>query len=118
MQSSTTLTFQHVPRSPILESDARELGARLQRIDNGIRGCHFTFDGSPDGTAGAPRYAVRIHLSLPGAQIHADSVQRSGAGHGDAHAALREAYGNARRQLEELKRARAQAATGAGRVLP
>jgi hypothetical protein len=48
-------------------------------------------------------FAAKIHLSLPGAQIHAESVGPNGEGHGDVYAALRSAYASASHQLQGLK---------------
>jgi hypothetical protein len=48
--------------------------------------------------------AAKIHVSVPGAQIHADSVNRDGVGHTDVFLALRDAYDSARRQLRDLQR--------------
>jgi len=57
----------------------------------------------PSGTADDPQFMVRIHLCLPHARIHADNILPNGAGHADVHSALREAYGNARRQLQTFR---------------
>ncbi|MGO9515260.1 MAG: HPF/RaiA family ribosome-associated protein [Steroidobacteraceae bacterium] len=101
MQSPISLTFRHIERSGALEARVREMGERLRRYHAGITQCRVTVDG--DGADGAP-YAVKIHLSVPVAQIHADSTHRNGAGHADVYAALRDAYMSARRQLQDLQR--------------
>jgi hypothetical protein len=41
---------------------------------------------------------------VPGAQIHADSLHIDGAGHKDIYLALRDAFNNAKRQLQDLRR--------------
>ncbi|MGO9934996.1 MAG: HPF/RaiA family ribosome-associated protein [Steroidobacteraceae bacterium] len=97
-----TLTFRHMDHSGALEARARELGTRLERYGERITHCHMTFDGSrgaPD--SGAP-CLVQIDLAVPGAQIHADSLELDGAGHKDIYTALRNAFNNAKRQLQEL----------------
>jgi ribosome-associated translation inhibitor RaiA len=96
------LTFRHLPRSGALEASAREVGDRLQRLNDRMTACHIVFEGVPEAAGSAP-FRVRIHVSVPGAQIHAESVQRSQVGQKDSHSPLRSAYENAQRQLVKLK---------------
>ena len=101
-----TMTFRHIDRSGALESRARELGERLRRYHAGITQCHVTVEGAADYRAGGSLYRVKIHLSVPGAQIHADSRHHDDSAHGDVYIALRDAYSSARRQLQDLRRDR------------
>jgi len=101
-----TMTFRHIDRSGALESRARELGERLRRFHSGITQCHVTVEGGVDHRADGSSYAVKIHLSVPGAQIHADSGRHDGTVHRDVYIALRDAYSSARRQLQDLRRDR------------
>jgi len=105
MPSSVTITFRAIERTGALEARAHEIAQRLRHNHAQITLCHLTIDGGLDGSGGAP-YAVRIHLSVPGAQIHADSVHQNGAGHRDVYVALRDAYASANRQLQDLRRDR------------
>jgi len=111
MPSPVTLTFRHLERSGALEARAREIGNRLCRYGERITQCHMTFEGSRS-VSSAP-YLVQIDLAVPGAQIHADSLQIDGAGHKDIHAAPRDAFINAKRQLQELHSKRIRFDTGA-----
>ncbi len=103
MQLPLTLTFRHVARSAALEAHARDLASRLQRIEDHISRCHMTLeslegDGLPEST-----YVVKIELTVPGAQIHADSLRADSSGHSSLLLAMREAYDNARQQLGHLR---------------
>ena len=104
MRPPLTLSFRHIERSGALEDRARELSFRLERFSKRIAQCHMTFEG-PHRGAGAP-YLVKIDLSVPGAQIHADSLHVDGAATQDIYIALRDAYHDAKRQLQELHRDR------------
>ena len=115
MTMPVTLTFRHIPRTGGLESIARDIGGRLQRLNERMTGCHIVVEGSTDAcgtdadaSAERGRYVVRIHLSVPGAQIHAESAQRSGEGHREPRSALHAAYENAKRQLQKLRQLRAR----------
>jgi len=98
------LTFRCLPRSGALESSARDIGNRLQRLNSRITACHIVLEGDANasGKPGPRPYRVKIHVSAPGAQIHAESAQMSGEYHRETNA-LRSAYDNAKRQLEKLK---------------
>jgi sigma 54 modulation/S30EA-like ribosomal protein len=103
MLPQLTITFRHVPRSGAVESAAREFGYRLELVNDRISACHITVERRATLEEGTGEYAVKIHLSVPGAQIHAESAQCSGARHLDARPALRSAFDNAKCQLESLK---------------
>jgi ribosome-associated translation inhibitor RaiA len=106
MQPSLTLTFRHIDRSGALEERARELGSRLERFSDRVTQCHMTLEG-PDGRRGTgASYLVKIDMTVPGAQIHADSLHADGAAHEDIYLALRDAFNNAKRQLQDLHRDR------------
>ena len=106
MQPHINITFHHIDHSGALEDRARKLGSRLQQFSGRIVQCHMTLEG-PDNRrdSGAP-YLVKIDLNVPGAQIHADSLHVDGAGHKDIYLALRDAFNNAKRQLQNLRRDR------------
>jgi ribosome-associated translation inhibitor RaiA len=101
MQSPITLTFGHIERTGGLEADAREIGERLLRFNERITHCHLIIEGRPDAAKGS-QYSVKIHLSVPSAQIHARSLHNGGHP-SDVYAALREAFDDAKRQLQELQ---------------
>jgi hypothetical protein len=102
MSSSVTLTFRHLPRSAALEASARDVGERLQRLNEGMTACNIVFEGAPEASGGLP-FRVKIHVSVPGAQIHAESARQPEEGQTAAHSPLRSAYENAKRQLAKLK---------------
>jgi hypothetical protein len=101
MSSRVTLSFRHLPRSGALEASARELGGRLQRLNDRMTACHIMFEGTPAAASGLP-FRVKIHVSVPGAQIHAESPRQADIGPTAIQNALRSAYENAKRQLEKL----------------
>jgi len=99
---SLILTFRGIERSGAVETRIREIGERLRRCNERITFCHVTVMGGLKESV--ETVAVKIHVSVPGAQIHADSVNPDGAGHTDVFLALRDAYDSARRQLQDLQR--------------
>jgi len=101
-----TITFRHIDHSGALEDRAQKLGSRLGRFSERIMQCHITLEGPGDRRDGGAPYLVKIDLTVPGAQIHADSLHADGAGHKDIYIALRDAFNNAKRQLQGLHRDR------------
>src|ERR1700724_1000082 len=93
------VTFRRFVRSGALEARTREIGERLQRCDPRITQCHISVLGGAAGDV-----SVRIHVSVPGAQVHADSANDGAPGDTDAFLALRKAYEGARSQLRSLQR--------------
>lgn len=75
---------------------------RLQALNTRVTACHIVLEGKLAPEAAARQCSARIHLSVPGAQIHAESAPQPGESHGDAVNALRQAYEDARRQLAKL----------------
>jgi hypothetical protein len=51
-------------------------------------------------------YVVNIELTVPGAQIRADSLRVDSTGHASLYHAMRHAYENAGRQLRHLRYSR------------
>jgi hypothetical protein len=99
-----TITFRHIDHSGALEDRARKLGSRLGRFSERIIQCHMTLEGPDNRRDGGAPYLVKIDLTVPGAHIHADSLHVDGAGHKDIYLALRDAFNNAKRQLQDLHR--------------
>jgi ribosome-associated translation inhibitor RaiA len=99
-----TITYRHIDHSGALEDRARKLGSRLGRFSDRIIQCHMTLEGPENPRNGGALYLVKIDLTVPGAQIHADSLHADGAGHKDIYLALRDAFNNAKRQLQALHR--------------
>jgi len=104
MPTVLILTFRGVARSSAIDCLARDFNERLQRCDHRIHRCHFTFECNSPVDGSAALFGVKMHVSLPTAQIHADSALSCGMGHGDILEAVRSAYANVKRQLEGLQR--------------
>lgn len=96
------LDCRHVERSAALESSVRESLRRLERLNDRIDRCRLTVEG-PVPEAGNSSYLVRIELNLPGARINAGNRPQGPESHTDMYRALREAFEDAKRQLQSLR---------------
>lgn len=104
VQLQKTFEFRGIARSGALESLAHDIAARLQRLDERIVRCHIVLEPAPASICGS--FVVRIELTVPGAQVHADSRRADGSGHESVLQAMRDAYHDSRRQLLQLRVAR------------
>ena len=122
MQHPPTITFRGVDRSDALESEIRGRIDKLERYYRRITGCHVLIELVQRHHENGNRYHVRIDLTLPGeeivvaheASLHATAqdvvVERATkADEPDperkhARVAVREAFDNARRQLQDFAR--------------
>jgi hypothetical protein len=104
MRSVITMAFVRVLRTGALEDRARGLGRQLEHLGELVNRTHMTLEGHT--AYGHTLYVAKIELSLPDAQVCADSLFAEAAGHRDIYVALHEAHDNAARQLRNLQRGR------------
>jgi ribosome-associated translation inhibitor RaiA len=104
MSVPITVTLRHLDRSPALTSRAMDMARRLWRYNENIRRCHLTIEGGPSKQDHGHSFIAKIDLEVPGAHIHADSGGASPFN--DPYAAIRDAVGDARRQLVQLAQSR------------
>jgi hypothetical protein len=105
MDTPITIVFRHLDRSFGLVARSRDLAQRLASINDRITSCHVTIEGHGHHSLPGP-VQVSLDLVVPGGRIHAESAHRPEWGDGDAYAALRAAFADARRQLVEFARRR------------
>ena len=102
-----TVTFRHTDRSNALEARARASIRRLSRYNDRIAACHLTIEAKRARPDGPPSFLVKLCISVPRAQIHADNQHRPEHARRNLHGALRDVVDNAKRQLIELRARRA-----------
>jgi ribosomal subunit interface protein len=99
METPIRFTYRHADSSAALEANARELCEHLQRFHDHIINCHVVVEG-PSRHHRNRACTVKVELTIPGAYIHADSSHES-MQDGDTYLALRSAFENAKRQLQQ-----------------
>jgi ribosomal subunit interface protein len=95
------VTFRHMDPSPAVEARARELAARLERFYDTITSCRVVIDTPPAHRHKGGPFSVRIDVTVPGAELFSTSDNEPEAPHTDAYVALRDAFDDMRRQLED-----------------
>jgi ribosome-associated translation inhibitor RaiA len=98
------ITFRHMEPSPAVEARARELAGRLERFYESITSCRIVIDTPPAHRNKGGSFSVRIDVTVPGGELFATSEHEPEGPHTDAYVAMRDAFDDIRRQLEDYGR--------------
>lgn len=98
------ITFRHMEPSPAVEARVRELAARLDRFYDAITRCRVVIATPPAHSHKGGPFSVRIDVTLPGGEVFAHSEHENTGAHTDVYVALRDAFDDLRRQLEDYGR--------------
>lgn len=98
------VTFRHMEPSAAAEARARELAARLDRFHDRITSCRVVIDKPPAHRHQGGPFSVRVDVTVPGGELFATSDDEAEAPHTDPYVALRDAFDEMRRQLEDFAR--------------
>jgi ribosome-associated translation inhibitor RaiA len=92
--------------SPSLESRIHEHASRLERLFPAITHCRVVVEVPPAHKSKGAPFEISIELSVPKRQIVVNSERAQHPEHVNAHVAVRDAFRNARRLLEEYTQLR------------
>jgi len=99
MQVPVHIQFRGMPPSEALEASAREHADKLETFAPDIMSCRVTIELSQKHQHQGRPYSVHIDLTLPGHELVANRDQD-----GDVYVALRDAFDNMKRQIEDVVR--------------
>ena len=101
MKLPVHIQFHGMEHSDALAMSAREHAHKLESFAPDIMACHVRIDLEQKHKNQGRPFGVRIDLTLPGHELVVNQVQ-----HEDVNVALREAFDNMKRQLEDVVRRR------------
>lgn len=101
MKLPVHIQFHGMEPSDALELSAREHAHKLETFAPDIMACRVAIDLEQKHQHQGRPYGVRIDLTLPGHELVVNRVH-----HEDAYVALRDAFDNMKRHLEDLVRKR------------
>jgi ribosomal subunit interface protein len=101
MKQPLQITFHGMERSDALEDAVRKKAEHLERFASDIMACRVVVDLLQKHKHQGRPFGVRIDLTLPGHELVVDRVE-----HEDVYVALRDAFDDMKRQLEEVVRQR------------
>lgn len=96
MKMPLQVLFRGVKPSPALEQAARQRARRLDRYFSRIMSCRVDIELLQKHQHQGRPYGVRVHLTVPGREFTVDRVR-----HEDPYVALRDAFEDMKRHLEE-----------------
>jgi ribosomal subunit interface protein len=101
MKQPLQITFHGMEASQAVEEAVRTKAAHLERFASDIMGCRAVVDWLQKHQHRGRPFGVRIGLALPGHELVVDRVANE-----DIYVALRAAFDNMKRQLEDVVRLR------------
>lgn len=108
MKLPLQITFRGLESSAAIEADIREKAAKLDRFSPDIMGCRVVVEARHKRHQEGNLYHVRVDLTVPGREIVTSRERTLHLAHADAYVAVRDAFDEARRQLEDYERFRRQ----------
>jgi len=108
MKLPLQITFRGVESSDALESDIREKADKLDRYSPDIMSCRVVVEARHKHHQEGNLYHVRVDLTVPGREIVTGREQTLHQTHADPYVAVRDAFDEVRRQLEDYERRRRQ----------
>ena len=97
MKQPLNIQFHGMEASAAVETKAREFADKLDAISPDLMACRVNIDLEQKHKQQGRPYGVRIDLTLPGHELVVNKVQDE-----DVYVALRDAFDNMKRQLNEV----------------
>jgi hypothetical protein len=107
LETPLKFDFLNMARAASLETLAKDQARALERFCDRIIGCHVTLDVPHRHQQHGRQFEANIRLTVPGAVLVASCTQRdTGNEQEDARVAVRHAFSEIRRQLQDYVRVR------------
>jgi ribosome-associated translation inhibitor RaiA len=101
MQVPLQITFREIPPSEAVEAKIRERADALEKFFPNIVGCRVVVESTARTHHKGKLYYLLIELTVPGKQIVSKRHPDDHHAHEDIYVAVRDAFDEARRQLED-----------------
>lgn len=103
MKTPVQITFRHMEPSEAVRARVLELVQRLERFHHRIIGCSVVIEAPPGEHRNGAPFDIKLALTVPGHDLHAQSDHCAHESHEDVYIALRDAFEKAKRQLREIQ---------------
>jgi ribosomal subunit interface protein len=95
------ITFRNMPVSEAVEAKIRERAVALDKFFPNIVACKVVVESTARAHQKGKLYYLRVDLTVPGKQIVSKRHPDAHHSHEDIYVAVRDAFDEARRQLED-----------------
>jgi ribosomal subunit interface protein len=100
------VTFRNMGHSAAIEEAIRERAAKLDRFYPRITSCRVVVEAAHRRANGRAIFQVRVDVTVPGRELASHSEPAPGRYHEDVYIAIREAFDQMGRELEDHARRR------------
>ena len=104
MQVPLEISFRDMEHSPAVEAEIREKAAQLDEFCDRITSCKVIVEAPHHHHHKGNLYHVRIRIAVPRKEIVVDREPEAHHAHEDVHVTIRDAFKEARRQLQDYAR--------------
>lgn len=104
MQLPLQVTFRNMDPSVAIEAAIREKADKLDEFYERIMGCRVVIEAPHRHHHKGKLFHVRVDLTVPGGEIVVNREPSQHAAHEDVYVAIRDAFGAARRKLQDYAR--------------
>ncbi len=104
MQLPLQITFRGFPHSDAVEANIREKGSKLDQFYTHIMNCRVVVEARHHHHQQGNLYHVRIDLTVPGKELVVSRERHDEHAHEDVYVAIRDAFDDAKRLLEDYAR--------------
>lgn len=106
MQTPLQIVFRHLDHSDAVSSRIKERAAWLERFHGRIISCRVAVDAPHRHHHTGNLFQVRVNLRVPGGELVTGRTPARHGAHKDIYVAIRDAFDEARRLLEQVTRRR------------
>lgn len=106
METPLQVTFRGVQRSEGLDSAVRERAEKLDRFHPNIVSCRVVVEAPHHHQRKGRVFRVRIYMTVPGGELVVGRAPAEHAAYEDAYVAIKDAFDDAKRVLEDDLRRR------------
>jgi ribosomal subunit interface protein len=99
MKSPLQITFLGMQHSDAVEAAVREKVTKLEQVSRDIVSCRVDVELPQKHQSQGRLFSVRVHLTVPGHELNVDRAANE-----DVYVAVRDAFDDMKRQLDELDR--------------
>jgi cold shock CspA family protein/ribosome-associated translation inhibitor RaiA len=104
MKLPIQITFRNMPSSASVTQDVEEKAAKLDDFYDGIMSCRVAIESLMRRHHRGNVYRVRLDLTVPGEELVSDSATREDHAHEDVYVAIRDAFDDMRRIIQDFAR--------------